>query len=178
MRPRGFTYVGLLLAIALMGAALAGAGTLWSTDAKRDRELELLFVGDQIRQAIASYYESAPSGQPHRFPAKLEELVQDRRWPTVRRHLRKVYADPITDSREWAFVRGPGETITGVYSRSTAAPLKRAGFPKEYEQFEKAKAYSDWQFVHTAGPAPSASGRGAAKPGASPVPTVRAPGQR
>ena len=52
---RGFTYVGLLLAVALAGVALAAAGTLWSTVAQRDRELELLFVGDQYRRAIGSY---------------------------------------------------------------------------------------------------------------------------
>jgi type II secretory pathway pseudopilin PulG len=50
---RGFTYVGLLLAVALAGVALAAAGMLWSTTAKRDKEAELLFVGDQFRRAIA-----------------------------------------------------------------------------------------------------------------------------
>jgi type II secretory pathway pseudopilin PulG len=39
---RGFTYVGLLLAVALAGVALAAAGTLWSTTSKRDKEREIL----------------------------------------------------------------------------------------------------------------------------------------
>jgi len=155
MRPRGFTYIGLLLAIALAGTALAAAGTLWSTEAKRDREAELLFVGDQFRRAIAAYYEKTPgeNTQPQ-FPAKLEDLVKDGRWQTVRRHLRKVYVDPITGSREWGIVRGPNERIMGVYSLSTAAPLKHAEFPKEYEQFASATTYREWTFVYS----PSQSG--------------------
>jgi type II secretory pathway pseudopilin PulG len=173
-RQGGFTYIGLLLAIALAGTALAGAGTLWSTEAKRDREAELLFVGDQFRRAIASYYETAPAGQPNRFPSKLEDLVQDRRWPTVRRHLRKLYADPITGSPEWAIVRGPNETIAGVHSKSSVAPLKRAGFPKDYEQFSSATSYTDWKFAHSPTRAETPRGQPATK-SAAPTRTVPAP---
>jgi type II secretory pathway pseudopilin PulG len=144
---RGFTYIGLLLAVALMGVALAGVGTLWSVALKRDKEAQLLFAGDQFRQAITAYYESTPAGQMQRLPASFDELLEDRRWPTVRRHLRQIYVDPMTDSRGWGIVRGPGETIAGVYSPSTAAPLKRANFPTIYEHFAEAKTYGDWQFT-------------------------------
>src|SRR5262245_58920368 len=156
---RGFTYVGLLLAIAIAGVALAAAGVLWSTEAKRERERELLFAGDQIRLAIASYYALAPNT----YPSKLDDLVLDKRLPTVLRHLRKVYADPITGKRDWGYVRGPGETIVGVYSKSADAPLKQAGFPKEYESFEGAKAYSDWKFAHV----PAQVNQGSKKAGAT-----------
>jgi len=59
-RERGFTYVWLLLAIALMAAGLAAIGELASTEAKRERERELLFVGDQFARAIAAYRASSP----------------------------------------------------------------------------------------------------------------------
>ena len=153
-RTRGYTYIGLLLAIVLAGIALAAAGTLWTTEVKRDREAELLFAGDQIRRAIAAYYETVPGGQARQFPAKLEDLLKDNRWQATRRHLRRIYIDPMTSSREWGIVRGPGETITGVYSLSTAAPLKHAGFPKEYQQFASAASYRDWRFVYQAPQAP------------------------
>ena len=81
---RGFTYVGLLLAVALAGVALAAAGTLWSTTAKRDKELELLFVGDQYRRAIGSYYEGTPGAK--RYPQRLEDLLEDKRLAVTRRH--------------------------------------------------------------------------------------------
>src|SRR5438093_8240525 len=55
-RQGGFTYIGLLIAIALMGLGLAAYGELYSHAAQRDKEAELLFVGTQFRDAIASYY--------------------------------------------------------------------------------------------------------------------------
>lgn len=147
LRQRGITYVALLIAIALFGAGLGLAGSIWSTDARREREVELLFVGDQFRRAIASYYNDAPAGQPNRFPQKLDDLVQDRRWPTLRRHLRKIYLDPMTGTRDWTLVRAPDGGIRGVNSASEAVPLKRANFAEEYENFAVAKSYRDWQFV-------------------------------
>lgn len=147
MREHGFTYLGVLLSVALMGVILGNVGTLWSVAAKREKEAQLLFVGDQFRQAITSYYESTPTGQAQRLPASLEDLIEDRRWPTVRRHLRQVYIDPMTGTRQWGIVRGPGETIAGVYSHSTGTPLKRANFPRAYEHFAQAKSYGDWQFT-------------------------------
>ena len=146
-RQRGLTYVALLIAVALFGAGLALVGSLWSTEAKREREVELLFVGDQFRRAIAAYYAEAPAGQPNRFPQKLEDLVQDRRWPTTRRHLRKIFLDPMTGTREWLLVRAPDQGIRGVNSSSDAVPLKRANFADDYANFGSAKTYREWQFV-------------------------------
>lgn len=148
MRERGFTYIGLLLAIALAGAVLSMVAVLWSTESKRERELELLFVGDQFRQAIVSYYDAAPAGQPLQFPAKIEDLLQDKRWPATRRHLRKVFVDPITGSREWGLVLTPSQRIQGVYSISPGVPLKKAGFAQPYNDFTAAKTYSGWIFAY------------------------------
>ena len=57
----GFTYLYVLMLIALIGMGLAAAGTLWRTEAPRAHEAELLFVGAQYRQAIRSYYELDPA---------------------------------------------------------------------------------------------------------------------
>src|SRR5215216_3145001 len=53
-RERGFTLLGLMIIIAVMGAGLAAFGTLYSQTAQRDKEAELLFVGEQFRDAIKS----------------------------------------------------------------------------------------------------------------------------
>jgi len=96
----GFTYLGLLFAVAMAGVALAATGTLWSTQRQREREQELLFVGNQIRQAIGSYYQRSPGLVKH-YPAKLDDLLKDNRFINVQRHLRQRYLDPLTDSPEW-----------------------------------------------------------------------------
>ena len=144
---RGFTYLGLLYAVALASTALLAAGGLWSTQARREKEEELLFVGSQIRAAIGAYWDKAPAGQPHALPRTLDDLLDDKRWPARRRHLRKVFRDPITGVPEWGLIQAPDGGVVGVYSRSDAAPLRRAGFAPEYADFADASSYRDWRFV-------------------------------
>src|SRR5207244_6294275 len=59
-KQAGFTIIGILIIVAVMGAGLAATGTLFSHAAQREKERELLFAGNQIRQAIASYYRRSP----------------------------------------------------------------------------------------------------------------------
>ena len=146
-RQQGFTYVGLLLLLALAGTALAGAGTLWSIESRRDKEAQLLFIGDQFNEAITSFREHTPAGQMQRFPRRLDELLDDKRWPTTRRHLRQVFVDPMTGSREWGLVRTPGGEIIGVHSLADGKPLKKGNFPGRWAAFAQAGSYRDWRFV-------------------------------
>jgi type II secretory pathway pseudopilin PulG len=141
----GFTYVWLLLAVAFMAAGLAAVAEVATTAMRRDKEAELLFVGDEFARAIALYRASSP-GTPQ-YPQRLEDLLADKRVPNTRRHLRRVYADPMTGSADWGLVRGPGGGIVGVYSRATTRPLKTANFPKGYEPFANAASYAEWRFV-------------------------------
>jgi len=149
-----------------MAVGLAAAGELSSTAAKREREAELLFAGDQIARAIGAYAASS-SGQPQ-YPQKLEDLLADKRYPNVRRYLRRVYADPMTGRADWGVVRGPGGGVVGVHSLSKSPPLKTASFPAEYQAFAGAASYSEWVF---APPAPAA-----AKPAAVQAATPSRPG--
>jgi len=167
-RARGFTYIWMLFAVALAGIALAGAGLVWRTEAWRDKEKELMFVGDQFRQAIGSYYESTP-GIPKRYPDTLEKLLVDDRFPMVKRHLRKIFFDPMTGSAEWGLVRQPGIGITGVYSLSVQKPIKRDNFPERYDSFSEAASYKDWKFVYL----PGAAGNIAPQPQSNPQPQLQ-----
>jgi len=143
---RGFTYLGILIAMALFGVALAATGEVWRTAAQREREQELLFVGNQYRQAFMYYYAGTPAGKP-RFPRALEDLVEDNRLPVARRHLRRVYPDPMSGKAEWGLIDAPGGGIAGVYSRSEAKPLKTGNFAPPDVRFEGAERYSEWKFV-------------------------------
>ena len=146
-RSKGFTYLSLLLVVAITAGALAAAGGVWSQAAQREKERELLFVGEQFRQAIALYYWRTPGGA-HQFPKDLESLLEDKRWPVTQRYLRRIYRDPITNTADWGVVEAPGgQGIMGVYSKSEQTPIKTAGFPARYEYFEDARKYADWQFV-------------------------------
>lgn len=147
---RGFTYLGLMFLIAFIGIGLAAAGAVWQTEVQREREKELLFAGGQYAMAIGSYYESMPSGLKQ-YPASLEDLLLDNRFPIVRRHLRKLYHDPVTGGEEWGLIREHGGRITGVHSLSHQRPLKTAGFPSTWVAFATAENHAAWQFVYTPG---------------------------
>ena len=143
----GFTYIGLLIFIAILGVGLAATGVVFHQQAQREKEKDLLFVGDQIRRAIAQYYEKSPGGNK-RFPQALEDLMLDQRYPATRRYLRRVYKDPMIGSKEWTLVRAPDGGILGVHSASTEKPLKIDNFPAGDEAFKDGKSYADWKFVY------------------------------
>jgi type II secretory pathway pseudopilin PulG len=140
----GFTYVGFLLFVALSGAGLAAYGEFASHTAQREKEAELLFRGEQIRNAIASYYR-----KEQRYPRALAELVEDKRFPMPVRHLRRLYRDPMSGEADWGVVEVPGGGgVMGVYSRSEDAPIKTGNFSAINPEFDKATKYADWKFVH------------------------------
>jgi type II secretory pathway pseudopilin PulG len=147
VKERGFTYLGLLFLIAIMGVLAAVAGALWSIDQRRQKEKELLFVGNQFRKAIAGYYERSP-GSVKQYPRVLEDLLTDNRFVVPMRHLRKVYRDPISLTQDWGIVRGPDGGISGVYSLSTAEPMKKGNFSEANSDFVGKGAYYDWRFVY------------------------------
>jgi len=147
-REGGFTYLGLLLIVAAMGAGMAAFGELASHAAQREKEAELLFIGDAYREAIGRYYESSPAGHK-RYPASLEKLLKDERFAFNRRYLRRLYRDPVT-GKDWATVEAPEGGIMGVRSASEMRPSKSGNFPPGYEAFEGAARYADWQFIYSA----------------------------
>jgi type II secretory pathway pseudopilin PulG len=155
---RGFTYLALLLAVAVVGIGLAAAGQLWSTATQREKEQELLFAGDQFRRAIRLYFRNSPnqSTPGAAYPKALKDLLEDTRRGDTKRHLRKLYADPLTGKPEWGLVtvKAPdGERIMGVYSLSDATPFKTSGFRDENRAFEGAQQFSDWKFSYEPQPA-------------------------
>jgi type II secretory pathway pseudopilin PulG len=151
----GFSYLFVLMLIALAGMGLAAAGTLWSTESQRAREADLLFIGDQYRQAIRSYYALDPA-QP-RLPQSIDDLLEDQRRPDIVRHLRKAWRDPLTGG-ELALIRSPdGQGIVGIHSRSTRRPFKIAGFLPRDGAFAEADSYADWQFLFVPANPPQAN---------------------
>lgn len=145
----GFTYIGLLMVVAIAGIGMAGVGTVWHQDAQREREKELLFIGQAYRNAIGSYYENSPS-TAKQFPQTLQDLILDRRFPTVKRHIRQLYVDPFARDKDWNLVLQQGK-ITGIYSNSLLKPIKKAGHPPEFEAFGAAEKYEEWRFVYAPG---------------------------
>ncbi|MBS0393595.1 MAG: type II secretion system protein [Proteobacteria bacterium] len=141
-RQRGFTYLGLLALVVLIGVLLAAAGQVASTNAQREREQELLYVGHEYRAAIGRYLKA--NG---RYPTELKDLLSPGTGPLPVRYIRHLYRDPMTNAVDWRLVPADGGGFIGVASSSTRTPLKQAGFDPVDAGFEKAQAYGDWEFT-------------------------------
>ena len=149
-RACGFTYLWVLFAVALLGVGLALMGEVWHTTLKREKERELLFIGDEFRRAVTRYFDATPT-QPKQYPKKLEDLLEDKRFPDTRRYLRRIYNDPLTGMSDWGLVNAPDGGILGVYSKAPGKPLKKAEFAEAYADFSTAMTYADWKFTHVSG---------------------------
>jgi len=55
----GFTYIGVLMLVAISGIGLAGVGIVWHQDTQREREKELLFIGEEYRRRLAATMKTA-----------------------------------------------------------------------------------------------------------------------
>jgi hypothetical protein len=149
-RCAGFTYLGLMLTVLLMTSAMAAVGGVWELGYRREKEVELLFIGNQFRRALAGYYKDG-TNDGDRYPRQLADLMKDPRVSATRRYLRKLYADPVSGTKEWGLLRNANGGIIGVFSLSENKPLKKANFRKADEGFAKKEKYKDWVFVYQPG---------------------------
>ncbi len=146
-RAGGFTYVGLLALVALLGLMLAAAGEVAATAAQRERETQLLWVGPEYRAAIGRYWR-----HKRVYPQTLQELLGTAPDSPIQvRYLRRLYPDPMTNAVDWVLVPAPNGGIMGVTSSSKRAPLKTGHFDEAGQDFANASAYSDWQFTFLPG---------------------------
>jgi len=178
-RQAGFTYLGLIIFVTIIG--LVGAATLkiGALLQRAAAEEELLDIGAAFSAALDSYAAATPQGASP-YPPSLKELLKDPRVPGVRRHLRKIFVDPLTGKAEWGVVYlGEGTTgVVAVHSLSTAKPLKVANFDSRFSGLDNADTISAWRFKArdpalgqgTGQPRPRPQPAAPATPAAQPVP--------
>jgi len=75
----------LLVAMSVMAVFMTVALPVWNTQAKREKEAELVFRGEQYARAVMLYQRKFANA----LPPSLDVLLNDR-------YLRKKYKDPIT----------------------------------------------------------------------------------
>jgi type II secretory pathway pseudopilin PulG len=143
---RGYTFVAVLVLVALCSLALSVAGPMWSQQAQRERERELLRIGSLYATAIAAYREASP-GSLKQYPPSLQALLLDTRYVGTKRHLRALYADPVNAGQPWGLLRDTDDRITGVYSQSTDAPIAQGTIDLTAFTLAPAAHYADWKFT-------------------------------
>lgn len=115
VRQRGYAMVALLVAMAVMAVTLSVALPVFKTVARREREAELVFRGEQYARAIGMFQRKYGNA----LPPNVEVLLNER-------FLRKAYTDPITGE---AFkILGPGSPeLAEALAAAPAASGRGAG---------------------------------------------------
>lgn len=145
-RMTGVAYLSLLILIAIIGIAAAATVQMGAVLQRREAEQELLAIGSEFHAALISYAKATPKGLSP-FPHSIQDLLKDPRYPEIKRHLRRLYVDPITDKPDWGVVFSlDGTGIIGIHSLSTAVPIKMGNFEPMFQYFETAHSYSEWIF--------------------------------
>ena len=88
---RGYAMAALLVMLGVMLVLMSAALPAWRFQARREKEAELVFRGEQIARSIYLYQRK---NGPGAFPPSLDVLVQGR-------FLRKKYKDPMTKDGEF-----------------------------------------------------------------------------
>jgi len=157
-KQHGFTYVSVVILVTIIGLVGAASLRLGVTLQRAFAEQALLDIGMEYSNALASYAAATPQGQPN-YPKSFAELLKDPRFPQLRRHLRRVYVDPMTGKAEWGIVKATENGgILGIYSLSKAAPIKIGNFPARFAAFEGRTSYADWKFSGEGVQAPGTKG--------------------
>lgn len=163
---RGFAMAGLLVGLGVMAVLMTVALPQWSHQARREKEIELIWRGEQYARAVELFQRRFANA----YPPSIDVLVEQR-------FLRQKYKDPITDedfqpifmgqampgvpqapggmpasgARPPATGQQPlGQTrvgttgatgpIVGVTSTSTATSIR---------QYNGRDKYNEWAFVYT-----------------------------
>lgn len=142
----GFTYLGLLMLVAIIGLLASAGLKLGAVLQRAASEQALLDIGTQFSDALKSYAAATPRGQSPQ-PPTLQALLKDPRFPTVRRHLRQIFIDPMTGSTHWGVKYLANDVgVIAVYSLSEKKPIKVANFDEPFQSFNGKTTYREWQF--------------------------------
>ena len=115
----------LLVGLAAAGILMSAALPVWSQAARREREAELVFRGEQYARAVALYQRTYAGA----FPPDVETLLEER-------FLRRPYRDPMVEDGEFRILheselddlRGEApaaeqsDEIAGISGRTAEAP--------------------------------------------------------
>lgn len=102
MDDRGYAMAALLVGMSIMAVALSVALPIWSTAAKREREAELIFRGEQYARAIGLFQRKYANA----YPPNLDVLLNER-------FLRKKYKDPMIEDGEFQLLYAGNQPAGG-----------------------------------------------------------------
>jgi type II secretory pathway pseudopilin PulG len=160
----GMALMALLLMLLVLSLTTQQVAFVLSEQAAREREQTLLQLGTLYAQAIRSYYEASP-GAVKQLPSELSDLLEDKRFVFIKRHLRKPYKDPQSSGEDFGLIRAANGHIKGVSSAafeesSKVVPPDVTGIQVSFSDSSK-----NWRFVYEP-PADTSASKQTATPSA------------
>lgn len=174
----GYAMAALLVSLAIMGILMSVAMPVWRQEARREKEAELIWRGEQYARAIA-LYRFKNANIPNAFPPSIDALVEGR-------YLRKKYKDPMAKDGEFE-VMGVGSMVSAQPGPGGLKPVQPSanapvmggvmGVRSKSEDdslriYRGQTKYNQWLFTFNLAPRPggamplanSPDGRGGAPP--------------
>jgi type II secretory pathway pseudopilin PulG len=154
----GYAMAALLVGMSVMAVFMSAAIPVWSTAAKRLKEDELVFRGEQYARAIALYQRK----YANQLPPSIDLLINER-------FLRKKYLDPITGEEFQALTGAVGQMAPGLGAGGRGATAPGMGTGRQGGQGAQPGPGPGTSSVgqQTTGRGASFGGRSTAGPGGS-----------
>jgi type II secretory pathway pseudopilin PulG len=116
---RGYTLVALLVVMSLMALFALAAAPQVRQQGQREREKEAIFRGDQVAEAIRSYYRYRGGQGVGSLPTSMDQLLEGIPRGTKKLQILRAEAvrDPLSSSGEWRLV-GPTSQEFGKFVKS------------------------------------------------------------
>jgi type II secretory pathway pseudopilin PulG len=112
---RGYAMAALLVGLSVMAVLMSMALPAWSHMARREKEEELIWRGQQYARAVGLFMRKFANT----YPPTLDVLVEQR-------FLRKKYKDPITDS-DFQIIPAGGQSMPGMTGPGASTPGQIVG---------------------------------------------------
>lgn len=122
-KERGYALVALLVVMSLMALFAMTAALDVKQQVQREREKEAIFRGEQVADAIRSYYRSKGSQGTNSLPTDMDQLLDGIQIPgrTKKLQILRVAAakDPLSSSGEWKLISPTSQDVGGLVKNLT-----------------------------------------------------------
>ena len=118
---RGYALVALLVVMSLMALFAMAAASNVKQQAQREREKEAIFRGEQVADAIRSYYRFRGGQGVNSLPTNMDQLLEGIPRGSKKLQILRVEAarDPLSSSGEWKLISPTSQDFAGLVRNLT-----------------------------------------------------------
>jgi len=118
---RGYALVALLLVMSLLALMALAATASLRQQTQRESEKEAIFRGEQVGDAIRSFYRFHGAQGVNSLPTSMDQLLEGIPRGTKKLQILRIEAahDPLTKSGEWKLISPTSQDFAGFVSNLT-----------------------------------------------------------